>query len=559
MKFKMSQSKMVTILNILSICLLSILVCCILAYALQEMKLSRNNEQRIKIMEEINVFLVASTGLSDNIRAYSATGESRYISAYDEELNVKKNREHAIEGLLTFDLSENEKMLLEKMTLLSDDLVPIEEKARGLVKQELYDDALNLVYGDGYTSIEEKIHSTFEGFRNSLDSRYNEFDQNTRRMLAIFRGMMIVSSVFVVMMQLLNIKTVKFELIKPILYIEKKLNELSNGNLSTDFHMEPDTSEIGKLVGSIIKLRAELKKYISDISEKLYEIGNGNLGVEVEIDYIGDFAPIKSSLITILGSLNHTVKNIDEVAYQVATASEQTASSVQLLADGTTKQAGSIEELSASIVEIANKIEETAVSSAKANEVVIDTGKCIETGTVYMKEMSHAMEEIAETSSEISKIIKTIEDIAFQTNILALNASVEAARAGEAGKGFAVVADEVRNLATKSADAADTTTALIENAVKAVNEGIKKAQQTEEALDSVAERVSRSTEFMETIATANQDQSMQTNKIMDGIRVISDVIRSISATGEESAATSEEMKNQAIRLKEQISQFRLRV
>ncbi|NLP25785.1 MAG: methyl-accepting chemotaxis protein, partial [Clostridiales bacterium] len=223
-----------------------------------------------------------------------------------------------------------------------------------------------------------------------------------------------------------------------------------------------------------------------------------------------------------------------------------------------TEQASSIEELSASINEIAVQVKENADNVNTATKYVNETIDVIVESTNEMNNMLAAMNDINNSSNEIAKIIKVIDDIAFQTNILALNAAVEAARAGTAGKGFAVVADEVRNLALKSADAAKQTTALIENSIATVQHGSSLAEKAAGSLEVVATKSNLVGETIEHVLVASNEQAQSIEQINTGVEQISSVVQTNSATAEESAAASEELSGQADMLKNLVSEFRLK-
>ena len=301
-----------------------------------------------------------------------------------------------------------------------------------------------------------------------------------------------------------------------------------------------------------------LKLYITDITEILNSIAEGDLGKESSITYIGDFVQIQTAISTISRQLNQTLSQIQSSANQVDSGANQVAIGAQSLAQGATEQASEVDNLLNMVERVTVQINnnaETAASTTREADVV---GGSITVCNEQMQEMAEAMNQISACSGEIQHIIKTIEDIAFQTNILALNAAVEAARAGSAGKGFAVVADEVRNLAAKSADAAKDTTALIEKTLTVVENGSLLTGKTQESLNSVVAGAENVTADIKKISDASKEQELAINTIRDGISQISTVVQSNSATSEESAAASEELASQAQLLKRLIGSFRLK-
>ncbi len=346
-------------------------------------------------------------------------------------------------------------------------------------------------------------------------------------------------------------------IIKPLQTVTESSRNLSEGNL--DFHIDVNSeNEIGVLADSLNTSVQNLKLYISDITEVLDDMAAGNLGRESHIQYIGDFVQIQKAIGAISNELSQTMEQIHSSATQVDSGSNQVAVGAQSLAQGATEQASEVDNLQQMIEQITDQINNNAESAAITTEEADKVGEKITICNNQMHEMADAMEQISACSGEISKIIKTIEDIAFQTNILALNAAVEAARAGSAGKGFAVVADEVRNLAAKSADAAKDTTQLIEKTLQMVENGSNLTNLTQESLGSVVEGAELVTDQIKIISDASKEQEVAINRIKDSISQISTVIQSNSATSEESAAASEELAGQAQILKGLIGKFQLK-
>ena len=347
---------------------------------------------------------------------------------------------------------------------------------------------------------------------------------------------------------------------RPILSLTKSVKKLSEGSLDEEIKVR-SKNEIGALAKGLRQLVGQLKEYrlyIQEITDSLNEMQDGNLDIRLKNEYTGEFTKIKVALLDLSDKLTGLIGNIRISSDQVSSSAENVSAGAQNLTRGSMEQASSIEELSATINDISDRIRKNAENAAKANQAAATGQEEILKSDGQMQDMKASMNRINEKSGEISKIIKTIDDIAFQTNILALNAAIEAARAGEAGKGFAVVADEVRNLAQKSAEAAKDTTVLIDDTVKAVEQGSRLADSTAKSLHEVVNGQKELSILISEIASASDEQANAVSQVTTGIDQISSVVQTNSATAEESSASSSELNDQARNLREQISRFRLR-
>ncbi|WP_373266456.1 methyl-accepting chemotaxis protein [Hungatella hathewayi] len=346
---------------------------------------------------------------------------------------------------------------------------------------------------------------------------------------------------------------------KPIAEIEKAAIGMANGCLDVEVSYE-SKDELGVLAENIRKMITNLKTIITDLDDLMSKMADGNFAIKTtaESSYIGNFENLLLSIRRMNRKLTNALNQINSSADQVNTGSDQVSSASQTLSEGTAEQASAIEELAATINDISNHVSTTAQNAAEANAQTAKAGDEVNDCSMQMQELISAMGDISQRSGEIGKIIKTIEDIAFQTNILALNAAVEAARAGEAGKGFAVVADEVRNLASKSAEASKNTAALIEGTVTAVEKGTKLVNGTAESLERVVESAQQVGVIVDKIAEAANQQTASVSQVTQGVNQIANVVQTNSATAEESAAASEELSGQAELLRELVAQFRLK-
>ncbi|MEG0839654.1 MAG: methyl-accepting chemotaxis protein [Hydrogenoanaerobacterium sp.] len=380
-----------------------------------------------------------------------------------------------------------------------------------------------------------------------------EFDEGILAQIVFVLFLLILSLIVLTFLSYFKIQ----KSLKPIAIIDKAAKEISKGNLKIDIAYKSN-DELGSLADSLRESAAVLHTYIADIDRAMGEMSDGNFDIAPSQPFIGDFKGIEDSITRFIIMMSTIITQINTAADLVSDESGQLANGSQTLAQGTTEQAGSVQELSSMVTEITEQVRLNAKNSSIANDMAHSAAGAVDGSNEQMSKLLEAMSDINAKSGEISKIIKTIEDIAFQTNILALNAAVEAARAGSAGKGFAVVADEVRNLANKSSEAAKNTTALIEASVNSINKGVELAGKTSSNLAEVVEGASATTKFIAEISKASNEQAEMLKQVMGGVGQISSVVQTSSAAAEESAAASEELSGQSQTLKELVNKFKIK-
>lgn len=368
--------------------------------------------------------------------------------------------------------------------------------------------------------------------------------------------MIITTTISFVVGALVISKFVK-RIIVPLNAINGKILDMEQGKLSGDAIEVHTGDELETLADAVNSMTTYTNTIIKDIEAVSAKLAAEDLTAEPAADYIGDYAPIKSALYGIINSTSDVIRQIGASSKLVSDGSSKMSDNSTTLSQAATEQAATVEELNASIVEISSNISANADSAGKAKVLADDCMKIVNEGNVKMTDMLHAMEEINETSSQIANIIKTIEDISFQTNILSLNASIEAARAGEAGKGFAVVAGEVGQLAGKTAEAAKNTTALIKTSLTAVENGTVMANETAKMLSKIVSETDDTAKVIDKIAAASQEQADSVKQILVGMDQISTSVQMTSGSSAECAASAEELSGQAKVLLDLVQRFKI--
>lgn len=368
------------------------------------------------------------------------------------------------------------------------------------------------------------------------------------------RGQIWIGIVFAigVLNCLFGIKYLSNQIKRPLVKLAKAANKLAVGDIRIEV---PDNCYLREM-DELEKAFKAMTRNLQEQAAVVNRIAQGDLQAEITAHSKDD--AVGTALVKLLQDDNSTFNSIRNATNQISLGSSQIAAASQTLAQGSTQQASAIQQIAASISDIAGKTKDNASQADEVNRIVLQAKDDVTSGNDRMKEMVAAMNEINEASENIQKIIKVIDDIAFNTNILALNATVEAARAGEQGKGFAVVAEEVRNLAGRSAEASSQTAEMIEDSIRKVKRGGELAQETAEALRMISEIIEKITGLSENIAKASNDQASATAQIDQALMQVSQVVQTNSATSEQCASASEELSGQARGLDQELAKFRLR-
>ena len=555
----MKQSTAVRLLSVMSIAA----ILSVLALLSFNWKLS-NDFDKVKadgetLIENANGFQKASAYLTQEVRSFVASAIHKHYDNYWQEVNVDKNRDKSLEKMREIGLTAEEEEKISEISSISDGLIPLEKKAMELTGQGYKESAVNIVYGKEYQEGVSRIKSITQEFNTLINNRCQAKLDNFGKKIDYSFVSVFISLAILILIQAVIIIYVNRKLLKPVLRVEESMKKMSKGDFEFELDIVMDDTEVGQMASALKEMRDRTNLIIDDIRYLTEKMAEGNLAVKskYESGYIGVYLPILKSMNAFRERQGGAIFSINSAANKVEEESKQLSYGAQSSAEGVAEQVNSIESLFKVIADMTKGIEISAEKISNAGDMARENGTAVNVGNEKMEELIAAMKEINDKSKEIFNIIKTIDDIAFQTNILALNAAVEAARAGDAGRGFAVVAGEVGNLAAKSGEAAKDIGELIANSIHAVEKGVKTASETAESLQIVFDNTDKIVKTMKEIEEGSGEQKRGAATVLKGIEQISQVAHETGATSKATAATSEKLSEQAVVLKELVGQFKL--
>lgn len=402
--------------------------------------------------------------------------------------------------------------------------------------------------------------AAFEGIKlTQYEAGKYKTSQGFQITLTIALVSVVVIAIIILIDRVLSrvVKKILLRIGEPVQIMDEVMSNLANGKLEDDFSydMEDEFSNMVSNAGSAVR---ELKKYIDNITDTLHQMEERNMDVTVDQEYIGDFAEIRTSLLSIIDSLNVTLYEMRASFMQVRDGADSLAETAQSMADGAEQQSLHIKGMVDQIEEVADSVHNNTIAAQDVERLSKDSMERMAEGEKKMDELSQAMDQIRMESNEIASIIEVITGIAAQTNLLALNASIEAARAGEHGKGFAVVASEIGGLAGSSAEASQNITELIQKSIAAVNNGVTITGETVEMLEGISKISSEISQNISRITDTSRKQDDSLKNMLDSANEIAAVIDQNTAAAEESSALSEELLGYTENVMAQIEKYKIK-
>ncbi len=518
----------------------------------------RKSQIQLENTMYLTQFCTGSENLTSAVQAFAVTADEKYYQEYMDELEVVKNRDIALEGLKKNGLKDSEWDMINNISNLSNELVPLETSAMDSARVGDTKTAMDYVFGDEYEDTVHIINNDTDVLINTVQERMAKEQKIVNFIMYTCEVIFIIICVAMVRMIIRTIHFSKRELLDSIVGVSSALGELSQGHLDADLtRMHVDESEVGRMVGALQYMENNFNEMISEISNVLESMAHGNYRVDVNREYVGDFFKIKESLLDIVDETKKVLATIQITAQEIDSGSEQMAKAAMDLAEGSTVQSQMVQEVAEMVNKMAVSLENKAKEAEETVKMAEGAAAVMMDGNAKMQELKEAIGEIEKCSNEIHNIIGTIEDIANQTNLLSLNASIEAARAGDAGRGFAVVAEQVKNLAEESANAAGETKKLIETTVAAVRKGISFADVTAESMNSVISKAQESTGMMNKIAIELREEVTNMYQIDSDVARVAEIVDNNSATSEETAAVSQQQTAQVATMVQMLEQFKI--
>lgn len=524
---------------------------------LQSNALQRNFTNQHNSLTAIQEYQLATQQMMYKATCYITNQNAIYMDEYNELVKEEGTVELSLQKINELGLKGNEKQLLEDADGTYQQLITMNEEIFAMMASGDLDGAMSEIFSTEYENTKTTLVTSIDQLSNEVTKRFDSRISSSR-FLAYWANADVV--IVLIVLFILVGKFLRFsndELLNPIIRVKRQMEHISNGELAQEFDMEVDQTEVGEMVGSIVQMKQNLNGMISEVSFALNAIADQDLTVSLTAEYVGQLKSIKESIQNILTNMNSFMKQTNLSADLVAGGSQQIAATAQAIAEGTADQASSIEELQATIENIFDEVDRTANNASNADKLARIMGEELNNSNMQMEAVVTAMNDISESSKQISQIIQTIEGIAEQTNLLALNASIEAARAGEAGRGFAVVADQVSKLAAESATAANNSNIFIEASLRAVELGNTKVDKTADMLRKTVAKAKELGENIDLISQASSSQANALDEVTKGIEQISKVIEGQTKVSEQSAGASEELTAQAETLREMVARFKL--